>query len=161
MSDPFEEWYSEHYGKLDGTMAAPLDTFKLMLADAFEAGGQAQAQADYGVLGSCESACDILREERDGLLHEVVMLRGHCEVYLDQAADYAQRLHKLENTENEEVRQLKRLIARMGPLIQHGGRRDCPMAFHRSSGEECTCGAIEVVRRAREIAREAGEKVDW
>lgn len=49
------------------------------------------------------------------------------------------------------------LVERMLPLVNHSDRLDCPMAFHRSSGEQCTCGALDVVREARAaLAREDG-----
>lgn len=45
------------------------------------------------------------------------------------------------------------LIARMLPLVDHDSRAGCPMAFHRSDGEQCTCGALEAVTQAREATR--------
>jgi len=47
------------------------------------------------------------------------------------------------------------LIARMLPLVDHDSRAGCPMAFHRSDGEQCTCGALDVVAAARALL--AGE----
>lgn len=48
-----------------------------------------------------------------------------------------------------EIERLNGLVARMLPLINHSEAAGCPMAFHRSDGEQCTCGALDVVREAR------------
>lgn len=44
------------------------------------------------------------------------------------------------------------LVGRMLPLINHSERAECPMAFHRSDGEECTCGALDIVRETGWLA---------
>jgi hypothetical protein len=51
-----------------------------------------------------------------------------------------------------DIEYLMGLVARMLPLVNHSERADCPMAFHRSDGEQCTCGALDVIREARATA---------
>jgi hypothetical protein len=57
---------------------------------------------------------------------------------------------------DDEVRRLDDLVERMLALVNHSERAGCPMAFHRSYGEECTCGALDVVREARAAVAAVG-----
>lgn len=60
------------------------------------------------------------------------------------------------NAQAGEVTRLRGLVERMLPLVNHSDRAGCPMASHRSDGEECTCGALDAVRDARRVR--AGEE---
>jgi len=137
----------------------PIEGWLAVIEDDFRA-GRGCSDADGLTL-----VAEVLRQ-RDRLREKNEIIRafaGPDGMTPEGVAQALERLARLETAGQgvlaavggvtDQVAGSRGLIARMLPLVSHGDR--CPMAFHRSDGEQCTCGALDVVAQARALL--AGE----
>lgn len=106
-------------------------------------------------------ALPLIRASREAVIDKATptsaLVRAALEGY-EEAIDQINSGHRAEHEADDrmldeagrKIERLNGLIARLLPHVNHSEAAGCPMAFHRSDGEQCTCGALDAVREARE-----------